>query len=71
MLKGTIDVRWLYDDGGLTVLLPCILSTRTQCMASLLSKYRISFNDTVIICDVNKKAGQEILTEFERTIKKY
>ncbi|RXG68888.1 hypothetical protein Avbf_06820 [Armadillidium vulgare] len=27
--------------------------------------------DTVIICDVNKKAGQEILTEFERTIKKY
>ncbi|RXG69060.1 Solute carrier family 12 member 2 [Armadillidium vulgare] len=72
-LHGTIDVRWLYDDGGLTVLLPYILSTRTQWsgMASLLSKYRISFNDTVIICDVNKKAGQEILTEFERTIKKY
>ncbi|KAL7634915.1 UNVERIFIED_CONTAM: hypothetical protein RMT77_015296 [Armadillidium vulgare] len=28
--KGTIDVWWLYDDGGLTVLLPYILSTRSQ-----------------------------------------
>ncbi|XP_050296584.1 bumetanide-sensitive sodium-(potassium)-chloride cotransporter [Anthonomus grandis grandis] len=26
--KGTIDVWWLYDDGGLTLLLPHILSTR-------------------------------------------
>lgn len=26
--KGTIDVWWLYDDGGLTMLLPYILSTR-------------------------------------------
>lgn len=25
--KGTIDVWWLYDDGGLTVLLPYILSS--------------------------------------------
>lgn len=28
--KGTIDVWWLYDDGGLSVLLPYILSTRQQ-----------------------------------------
>lgn len=28
--KGTIDVWWLYDDGGLTMLLPFILSTRSQ-----------------------------------------
>lgn len=27
--KGTIDVWWLYDDGGLSVLLPYILSTRS------------------------------------------
>lgn len=27
---GTIDVWWLYDDGGLTMLLPYIISTRTQ-----------------------------------------
>ncbi|CAG7731127.1 unnamed protein product, partial [Allacma fusca] len=28
--KGMIDVWWLYDDGGLTILIPYILSTRTQ-----------------------------------------
>ena len=27
---GTIDVWWLYDDGGLTLLLPYILTTRAQ-----------------------------------------
>ncbi|KAK7065462.1 hypothetical protein SK128_010049, partial [Halocaridina rubra] len=28
--KGTIDVWWLYDDGGLTLLVPYILTTRSQ-----------------------------------------
>lgn len=28
--KGIIDVWWLYDDGGLTILLPYIISTRTN-----------------------------------------
>ncbi|RWS07511.1 solute carrier family 12 member 3-like protein [Dinothrombium tinctorium] len=28
--KGTIDVWWLYDDGGLTMLLPHIMTTRSQ-----------------------------------------
>uniref|UniRef100_A0A182FSH2 Bumetanide-sensitive sodium-(Potassium)-chloride cotransporter n=1 Tax=Anopheles albimanus TaxID=7167 RepID=A0A182FSH2_ANOAL len=28
--KGTIDVWWLYDDGGLTMLIPYILSHRSQ-----------------------------------------
>lgn len=27
--KGTIDVWWLFDDGGLTLLIPYILTTRT------------------------------------------
>ncbi|KAF3426875.1 hypothetical protein E2986_03307 [Frieseomelitta varia] len=27
--NGTIDVWWLYDDGGLTILLPYIISTRS------------------------------------------
>ena len=27
-LSGNIDVWWLYDDGGLTLLLPYILTTR-------------------------------------------
>ena len=26
--SGTIDVWWLYDDGGLTLLIPYILTTR-------------------------------------------
>lgn len=29
-LEGTIDVWWLYDDGGLTLLLPYIISTRSN-----------------------------------------
>jgi len=28
--QGTIDVWWLYDDGGLTLLIPYILTTRQQ-----------------------------------------
>jgi hypothetical protein len=28
--KGTIDIYWLYDDGGLTMLLPYIISTRSN-----------------------------------------
>ncbi|XP_076758945.1 sodium potassium chloride cotransporter isoform X1 [Xylocopa sonorina] len=28
--SGTIDVWWLYDDGGLTILLPYIISTRSN-----------------------------------------
>lgn len=28
--NGTIDVWWLYDDGGLTILIPYILSLRSQ-----------------------------------------
>lgn len=28
--KGTIDVWWMYDDGGLTMLVPYIISTRSQ-----------------------------------------
>ena len=28
--KGTIDVWWLFDDGGLTLLLPYILSKKSQ-----------------------------------------
>ena len=29
-MQGTIDVWWLFDDGGLTLLLPHILSTRNK-----------------------------------------
>jgi hypothetical protein len=29
-LEGTVDIYWLYDDGGLTLLLPHILHTRRR-----------------------------------------
>ncbi|UYV72507.1 SLC12A1 [Cordylochernes scorpioides] len=28
--RGTVDVWWLYDDGGLTMLIPYLLTTRSQ-----------------------------------------
>ncbi|XP_059486469.1 bumetanide-sensitive sodium-(potassium)-chloride cotransporter-like isoform X2 [Neocloeon triangulifer] len=34
--KGTIDIWWLYDDGGLTLLLPYIISTRKKWAGSKL-----------------------------------
>lgn len=35
--KSTIDVWWLYDDGGLTMLMPYILSTRKQWLVFFVS----------------------------------
>ena len=34
--RGTIDVWWLYDDGGLAMLLPHILTTRSNWVNSKL-----------------------------------
>lgn len=40
--KGTIDVWWLYDDGGLTLLLPYIISTRRNWSNSKLRVFALS-----------------------------
>lgn len=40
--KGTIDVWWLYDDGGLTLLLPYIISTRRNCSACKLRVFALA-----------------------------
>jgi solute carrier family 12 sodium/potassium/chloride transporter 2 len=40
--KGTIDVWWLYDDGGLTLLLPYIVSTRRNWSASKLRVFALA-----------------------------
>jgi len=40
--KGTIDVWWLYDDGGLTLLVPYILSTRYLFKGSSLRVFIVS-----------------------------
>jgi solute carrier family 12 sodium/potassium/chloride transporter 2 len=40
--KSTIDVWWLYDDGGLTMLLPYILSSRSQFQGCTLRIFTIT-----------------------------
>lgn len=40
--KGTIDVWWLYDDGGLTLLLPYIISTRRNWANSKLRVFALA-----------------------------
>jgi len=40
--KGTIDVWWLYDDGGLTILIPYILTTRSQFAGCTLRIFTLS-----------------------------
>eukprot|EP00095_Tigriopus_kingsejongensis_P001377 maker-scaffold1253_size52701-snap-gene-0.12 protein:Tk01377 transcript:maker-scaffold1253_size52701-snap-gene-0.12-mRNA-1 annotation:"af190129_1na+ k+ 2cl- cotransporter" len=88
---GTIDVYWLYDDGGLTLLLPYILSTRkkfAKCkmrvfflsnrpdhlmeeaekMASLLLKFRIEFEDVIILSDVTKHPKKETMANFQTMV---
>ena len=89
----TIDVWWLFDDGGLTILIPYLLSTRKQfsgckrrifiggkkerinqekrTMAQLLSKFRFSFEDVVVIPDINLKPRKESLANFEKLIEPY
>lgn len=42
--KGTIDVWWLYDDGGLTMLLPYIISTRQDWVNCKLRVFALANN---------------------------
>ena len=90
--EGFIDVYWLYDDGGLTLLIPHILSTRakfakcnlrifilagkkddikeeTESMAALLEKFRIKFQDVIVVSDATKKPTKQTKDEFERLIR--
>ena len=92
--QGTIDVWWLYDDGGLTLLLPYILTTRNQwencslrifalanrkdeldveqrSMANLLAKFRIEYDDVIVIPDAIRKAAMSSKTEFEALIEEF
>ncbi|GIZ04602.1 solute carrier family 12 member 2 [Caerostris extrusa] len=46
--KGNIDVWWLYDDGGLTLLLPHILATRAQFKGCKLRVFSIAQDDADI-----------------------
>lgn len=46
--KGNIDVWWLYDDGGLTMLLPYIISTRQHWANCKLRVFALSTNKNEI-----------------------
>lgn len=89
----TIDVWWLFDDGGLTILIPYLLSNRPQwagcklrifiggkksridedkrAMAQLLSKFRISFEDIIVLGDLNMKPSKGASQEFHDMIAPY
>uniref|UniRef100_A0A8C3ALX0 Solute carrier family 12 member 1 n=1 Tax=Cyclopterus lumpus TaxID=8103 RepID=A0A8C3ALX0_CYCLU len=59
--KGTIDVWWLFDDGGLTLLLPYILTTRKKWKDC---KLRIFIAGQPGRCDQDKQEMQSLLEKF-------
>ena len=52
--KGTIDVWWLYDDGGLTMLLPYIISTRSQWSSCKLRVFALVNNNVELEVEERK-----------------
>ncbi|CAG0899023.1 unnamed protein product [Darwinula stevensoni] len=63
--EGRIDVWWLYDDGGLTILLPYLF------MAALLSKFRIDYSDVIVVTDAEKMPAPEVRQEFDALIEPF
>ena len=61
-LDGTIDVYWLFDDGGLTLLLPYILSTRTMYRRSRLRVFFLS--NKVENIDKETRNMAELMAKF-------
>ncbi|XP_028256816.1 solute carrier family 12 member 1 [Parambassis ranga] len=59
--KGTIDVWWLFDDGGLTLLLPYILTTRKKWKDS---KLRIFIAGQPGRAEVDKQEMKSLLQKF-------
>uniref|UniRef100_A0A671XRK5 Solute carrier family 12 member 3 n=1 Tax=Sparus aurata TaxID=8175 RepID=A0A671XRK5_SPAAU len=59
--KGTIDVWWLFDDGGLTLLLPYILTTRKKWKDS---KLRIFIAGQPGRSDLDKQEMKSLLQKF-------
>lgn len=54
--KGNIDVWWLYDDGGLTMLLPYIISTRQNWAGCKLRIFALGTNKNETTEDEKKYA---------------
>lgn len=59
--KGTIDVWWLFDDGGLTLLLPYILTTRKKWKDS---KLRIFIAGQPGRTEIDKQEMKSLLHKF-------
>ncbi|XP_042262818.1 solute carrier family 12 member 1 [Thunnus maccoyii] len=59
--KGTIDVWWLFDDGGLTLLLPYILTTRKKWKDS---KLRIFIAGQPERSELDKQEMMSLLEKF-------
>uniref|UniRef100_A0A4W5RA40 Solute carrier family 12 member 2 n=1 Tax=Hucho hucho TaxID=62062 RepID=A0A4W5RA40_9TELE len=66
--KGTVDVWWLFDDGG-TVWL--ISNRKITLMAALLSKFRIDFSAIYVLGDINTKPKKHNVLSFEEMIEPY
>ncbi|XP_047219699.1 solute carrier family 12 member 1 [Girardinichthys multiradiatus] len=59
--KGTIDVWWLFDDGGLTLLIPYILTTRKKWKDS---KLRIFIAGQLGRSEIDKEEMKSLLHKF-------
>ncbi|KPJ14477.1 Bumetanide-sensitive sodium-(potassium)-chloride cotransporter [Papilio machaon] len=55
---GTVDVWWLYDDGGLTLLLPYILSTRRAWSSCPLRVFTLANKTTEMEIEERNKSGK-------------
>ncbi|XP_065334078.1 bumetanide-sensitive sodium-(potassium)-chloride cotransporter isoform X1 [Cloeon dipterum] len=60
--KGTIDVWWLYDDGGLTLLLPYIISTRRNWSACKLRVFALANKKDEL--DTEQRSMASLLSKF-------
>ncbi|MCL4142294.1 UNVERIFIED_CONTAM: hypothetical protein GTU68_015358 [Idotea baltica] len=60
--KGTIDVWWLYDDGGLTLLLPYILTTRSQWSSCKLRVFALANRKDEL--DMEQRSMANLLFKF-------
>uniref|UniRef100_A0A4W6EH10 Solute carrier family 12 member 10, tandem duplicate 1 n=1 Tax=Lates calcarifer TaxID=8187 RepID=A0A4W6EH10_LATCA len=84
--KKTIDVYWIADDGGLTLLVPYLLTRRKHWrrskvrvfivgdeqnmeegrneMIALLKRFRLDFNDVIVMTDSEKRPHVKNLSRF-------
>uniref|UniRef100_A0A3Q3LZH2 Solute carrier family 12 member 3 n=1 Tax=Mastacembelus armatus TaxID=205130 RepID=A0A3Q3LZH2_9TELE len=84
--KKTIDVYWIADDGGLTLLVPYLLTRRKlwrsskvrvfivgdeqnmderrKEMIALLKRFRLDFNDVIVMTDSEKRPHSKNLSRF-------